>query len=560
MNTKQKKQAMNTATMEALDVRRLMSATVAGWLIADNNANNSWDSSDTRRVGWTAYIDANDNSQLDTGELSAVSDFNGVFRFEGLQPGTYRVRQVLQEGWRQTFPLGRDFNDVTVAAGQTQWAAFGATQAVSNVEGQVFNDADNNGRWDAGENAEANRIVYFDTNNNGLQDLNERWTTTSSNGSFQFTGLPSGQYRIRLTQAHGWSQSFGSDSAIAVVNGTDSVTGLRFAHYQQAEPANYDADRLVSFVQIGGSSTINADRRVGWNIKTAGWAGFVQTYIQPQVDWGIQRIILHNPFGTLQSEGDFRADQAILARESGLNWLLDGFVAAWSPIIAQGVEVVAYVGTPMNDPSFNALNDTDWWERVWDSFDLPLSAGMKIGLDKSLAANPGSRDWALVEAIRNQGSDVYGEPRPPMAAPHWRSSSLFAEDWVWIETRPETNAETYWAANDSQITGDVTRLISRPPTGQTWGTVLQWAPAYIRNILREGHSASLNFLPFVNSTMSMAQLLTAVPTAGRPAAPAGDAGPQPMPWAFGDDDATFNGDDDTIDAILAEDDLAWSFA
>ena len=54
--------------------------------------------------GWTIYIDANNNSRLDPGERSTVTDARGNYRFTGLQPGTYIIREVLQPGWTQTAP------------------------------------------------------------------------------------------------------------------------------------------------------------------------------------------------------------------------------------------------------------------------------------------------------------------------------------------------------------------------------------------------------------------------------------------------------------------------
>lgn len=548
-----------TAVVETLDRRQLMSATITGFLVADNNANYSWDTGDTRSVGSRAYLDANDNAQFDAGEFSALSNDNGQFRIEGLQAGTYRVRQVLPEGWRQTFPRHRDHADLTVADGETHAADFGRTQAVSAVAGTVFNDLNNNGTRDEGEASEAYRGVYFDDNNNGLNDLGERWTSTDRRGNFAFTGLPSGEYRIRLMSHYGWTPTFGADSAIAVVNGSSSVFGLQFAHYQEAEPATYDANKLISFLQIGGTNTIAADRNVGWNIKTQGWSGFISQYVQPQIDWGVRRVMLHNPFGSLEGQ-HFRADQAIAAREAGLNWLLDDFVSAWAPVIAQGVEVVAYVGSPMNDPSFDGLDDRAWWDRVLDAFDLPLQAGMNIGLDMSLAANPGSRDWAFVEEVRTRGLDVYGEPRPPEAALHWRSSRLFAEDWIWQDTNPEFNPDTYWAARDSQITGEVTRLISRPPEGETWATMGIWGPAYARAIMRQGHVAALSVLALLQAGVTLDDVLTSVPTAERTAILPAPSSDQTSLLAPDADDATNWLIDELNDTAfdLNEENTAWS--
>ena len=55
-------------------------------------------------AGWTIYLDANQNGQLDAGETSTTTDANGDYQFTGLTPGSYTVAEVLQSGWQQTSP------------------------------------------------------------------------------------------------------------------------------------------------------------------------------------------------------------------------------------------------------------------------------------------------------------------------------------------------------------------------------------------------------------------------------------------------------------------------
>jgi len=495
------------AIVESLDARLLQSASIVGSLINDANANYAWDAGDTRNVNWQVYLDANANAQFDNGEMTRQTDYNGAFEFLGLEPGNYVLRQVLPEGWRPTFPRNLTSHEISLVDGQSARVEFGSTQAISSISGVVFNDANADGVRGNDEAIDAFRTVYFDENNNGRDDPGERWTVTTATGAFSFSGLPGGEYRIRLAARHGWTQTFGGDSALAVVNGRSAVAGLQFAHTEDAAPTSYDVNRLMSFILIGGSSTVAADRRVAWNIQAEGWTGFVETYVQPQLDWGIRRIMLHNPFGNLPGE-IFLADQAIHAREAGLNWLLDDFVAAWQPIVAQGVEVIAYMGTPRNSPGFDGLEDQAWWDRVHDSFALPMAAGMNIGLDMSLAINPGDREWTFIEELRTQGLDVYGEPRPPATSTHWTSGRLFAEESIWQYTNPETNPDTFWAARDSQITGEVTRLLSYPPEGETWQTFATWGPETVNRILREGHTAAFGVSNMIDAGITLSQLLT----------------------------------------------------
>jgi hypothetical protein len=71
------------------------------WNDADGNRLNNDESS---LSGWTLFIDSNLNGALDPGESTAVSDDLGDYAFDNLRPGLYTIHQVLQSGWRQTYP------------------------------------------------------------------------------------------------------------------------------------------------------------------------------------------------------------------------------------------------------------------------------------------------------------------------------------------------------------------------------------------------------------------------------------------------------------------------
>ena len=65
---------------------------------------------DTSLAGW--------DIRLDDGS-SDVTGGDGDYWFEDLTPGTYTVSELLQDGWRQTTPLGPDTHTVTLASGQS---------------------------------------------------------------------------------------------------------------------------------------------------------------------------------------------------------------------------------------------------------------------------------------------------------------------------------------------------------------------------------------------------------------------------------------------------------
>ena len=75
-------------------------------------------------AGFVVYVDGNDNALLDPGELTATTNGTGDSVFTGITPGSYRVRQIIPAGWRQTTPA-TSFVDVTVVGGGLVTAELG---------------------------------------------------------------------------------------------------------------------------------------------------------------------------------------------------------------------------------------------------------------------------------------------------------------------------------------------------------------------------------------------------------------------------------------------------
>ena len=77
----------------------------------DQNADGVKDTGEPGLGGWTIFVDYNDNGTLDTGEPSAVTSAGGTgqpplgtYEITGINPGTFKVREVAQTGWTCSYP------------------------------------------------------------------------------------------------------------------------------------------------------------------------------------------------------------------------------------------------------------------------------------------------------------------------------------------------------------------------------------------------------------------------------------------------------------------------
>ncbi|MGK7946301.1 MAG: putative Ig domain-containing protein, partial [Microcystaceae cyanobacterium] len=77
---------------------------IEGTVWQDSNQNGIKDNDEAGLSQWTVYLDQNRNHQLDNGEIVALTDSNGHYRFDNLLPGTYYVEEVLPNNWQINYP------------------------------------------------------------------------------------------------------------------------------------------------------------------------------------------------------------------------------------------------------------------------------------------------------------------------------------------------------------------------------------------------------------------------------------------------------------------------
>ena len=179
---------------------------IAGSLFNDSNANGVKESTETPLKSWKLFIDANHNGALDAAEKTAITDASGNYKFSSLPPGSYRVREVVNSGWRRTAPSAGYF-DVTLASAQNLTAKnFGNTQKVL-ISGTVFNDANGDKIKNSTEKGLSGWRVFIDKDNDGIFDAGESSVLTDINGNWSFKTLSAGTYVVRIVQQSGWRRT-----------------------------------------------------------------------------------------------------------------------------------------------------------------------------------------------------------------------------------------------------------------------------------------------------------------------------------------------------------------
>lgn len=203
-------------------------ATVSGRVFNDKNANGIFDGSDTGIGGFRVFLDKDADGQLDSNEISKPVSSTGTYTFTGVPTGTYRVREVFRDGWRQTFPaLG--YYEVTLRSGDAAKSLSFANTDTVLIKGNVFMDANQNKLRDAAEPGLRGWMLFLDHNNSGKLDKGDDWALSDANGNYRFFNLPAGKYVVRAVQQAGYKLTAPAGGAHTVTLGAgDTVSNKNF--------------------------------------------------------------------------------------------------------------------------------------------------------------------------------------------------------------------------------------------------------------------------------------------------------------------------------------------
>jgi hypothetical protein len=290
--------------------------------------------------------------------------------------------------------------------------------------------------------------------------------------------------------------------SVASVLGGASLTAqaAQAAQERAIRPAR---ERIIEGWLIAGSSTDVARRGVAVHqVDSGGWPSFVDDRAKDVYDWGIRRLWLHNPFGTISGE-DMQFDQYLDAREAGLAVLTDNFSEAWGPVVrgsfGEPVELIAYIGTA--NPADNRLKtafESEDSARILGTMlaciKPILLAGGSIGADAAVKLPDDGSAFYFYKYLESIGVPIYVESRPKEAEAKWAEFPVFAVDSWWKRSDPETyeDSAAWGALPNSQMQQEVLRWFSGYPAKSTDPVVLKALIARTRAALLDGDTVVLS--------------------------------------------------------------------
>ena len=273
---KAKQHLRRAIQLETLESRHLMVGDVSGTVFHDFNANGADDGADDGLPGVTVFVDANGSGTLNPGEKFAVTDSQGKYLITGIPAGIREVYEIPPAGFIPT-PGFTDHRTVEIRDNKEARVKFGNVPGEligGNITGNVFDDANENGISDSGEDGLVGWTMFIDGNGDGLLTAGEPTAVTDVNGDYLFSDLSPGNKTVYEIPRGGYQPIVGGGlfptlgaqtfHVVAVVGGTTVSSDF--------------ANRIVQIGNIQGTVTndTNGDGiRGGSEVAMAGITVYV---------------------------------------------------------------------------------------------------------------------------------------------------------------------------------------------------------------------------------------------------------------------------------------------
>jgi len=203
------------------------------------------------------YLDLDDNGQFDAGEPvtllrdddpnTPAVDETGTYRFIGLPPGDYVVRELIPEGWEQVEPVPPDGYDVTIVAEEVHTGLDFGNRYAGAIRGTKFVDLNGNGIRDRNPFPGDSPLVVMVIDVSATTGRNVGFTVGNVNGDANANEVLDAElYTMLALRQELIDLGWGASAQVSVV-----VFG--------AEGVQLDMDPATAGVQLLTTPTADAD-------------------------------------------------------------------------------------------------------------------------------------------------------------------------------------------------------------------------------------------------------------------------------------------------------------
>lgn len=206
---------------------------ISGIKWEDMNANGVRDAEDGAISGWTIKLDKNGDGSIDQ---TTTTDANGVYVFENLIPGIYKVQESTPYPWNVSYPDSgvASYTGINVNAGDNLTGYDFGNYKNARIEGYKWIDENGNGVKDGNEGAPSNQwqIKLWKDDGNGTPVDTGSTSFTQTSGYFGF-GVKPGTYYLSEVFQTGWKQTFPGSNGFwgpIVVTSGQTVTDNDFGN------------------------------------------------------------------------------------------------------------------------------------------------------------------------------------------------------------------------------------------------------------------------------------------------------------------------------------------
>lgn len=258
-------------------------------------------------AGWTIYVDYENNGILDGDDPSAVTSGDGSYTINGIKPGTFRVREVLQTGWINSFPPSEDaygrYHEEVFTSGATLSDNDFGNWAPGTKSGYKYEDLNGNGdiTEDTGNPLSGWTIrAYNDEDADGILEQPEYdagpvvTSNTDIAGAYSLT-LDPGDYIIVEVLQNNWLQSYPGTNVLApgLITGSETLGSSGYAITMTSRDTHTDnnfGNYQSADLEVTKSGMITYTIRVTNNGPSTASNVVLDDELPGNLNWGITQV------------------------------------------------------------------------------------------------------------------------------------------------------------------------------------------------------------------------------------------------------------------------------